>query len=102
MGGVLNGMVRRAAVAEWPVWKAVGDACERFVKKICIRKKIHQLRLEETLPLGDRRFLAVIRWEQETLLVGVTPQNITLVAPQQKDAAKREEFVWEVTRGGKG
>ena len=99
MRGALSGVLRKANGGEPPVWRTIWGTCQRFVTKVCIRKKPHQLRLEETLPLGDRRFLAVVHWERERLLVGVTPQNITLIAPQRRDAAKREEFVRELEGG---
>ena len=99
MGGALSEIARKSG--ESPVWRTIWDTWRRLVTKVGIRKKTHQLRLEETLPLGDRRFLAVVHWEQERLLVGVTPQNITLIAPQRRDAAEREEFVWELEGGGR-
>ena len=56
-----------------PLW----DAVLGFFSRVKIRRKAHALRLAETLPLGDRRMLAVVEWRGETLLLGVTSQQIT-------------------------
>jgi flagellar biogenesis protein FliO len=38
------------------------------------------LRLCESLPLGDRRFVAVVEFERERFLVGGTPSSLVLLS----------------------
>ena len=68
-------------------WKPLGHALAAVLGKIRIQKKQRTLRLQETLPLGERRFLAVVQWENEKLLVGVTPQGLSLLEPRSKKEA---------------
>lgn len=44
------------------------------------RTKPRRLRLCESLPLGERRFVAVIEFEETRFLVGSTPGSLTLLA----------------------
>ncbi len=46
-----------------------------------------QLRLCETLPLGEKRFLAVVEFKQEKLLIGGTSHSLVLLAPRVESAA---------------
>jgi flagellar biosynthetic protein FliO len=39
-----------------------------------------KLRVEETLALGDRRFVSILEAEGERFLIGLTPQGITLLS----------------------
>jgi flagellar biogenesis protein FliO len=39
-----------------------------------------RLKVEETLALGDRRFISILRAEEERFLIALTPQGITLLA----------------------
>jgi flagellar biogenesis protein FliO len=45
------------------------------------------LRLRETLPLGEHRFVAVIEFEHRRLLIGGTPSSLVLLAHLGCDAA---------------
>jgi len=40
-----------------------------------------RLRLCESLPLGERRFVAVIEFERSRFLVGGTPSSLVLLSP---------------------
>ncbi len=44
------------------------------------RRRIRHLQLCETIPLGEHRFVAVIRYEQQRFLVGGTGNAIALLA----------------------
>ena len=44
------------------------------------RNKEKKLRLCETIPLGEKRFVAVVQFEQERFLVGGTGHSIALLA----------------------
>lgn len=78
------------SVAFWkPFWSRLAAA----LGSVRVHKKRRALRLEETLPLGERRFLALVQWEHKTFLVGVTPHNISLLEPRtsrQAPASARE------------
>jgi flagellar protein FliO/FliZ len=45
------------------------------------------LRIESTVPLGDRRSLMVVTVEGRRLLLGLTPMQVTLVTELAADAA---------------
>jgi flagellar biogenesis protein FliO len=65
-------------------WKAVWERAAAFWKRVKVRRKTQALHLEETLALGERRMLAIVEWKGEKLLLGVTPQQITLLEPREK------------------
>ena len=44
------------------------------------RRSAHRLRLSETLSLGEKRFLAVVQFQQQEFLVGGTGSSIALLA----------------------
>jgi flagellar biogenesis protein FliO len=44
------------------------------------RRTPRRLRLCENLPLGERRFVAVIEFDQERFLVGGTPSSLVLLS----------------------
>jgi len=80
----------------WPAsgfFRPVLDVLARGLRQIHVRRKIHNLRLQETLPLGDKRFLAVVEWRNEKLLIGVTAHTITLLEPQTEQEVRK--FAWE-------
>ena len=77
-----------AASMRAPLWEPFWCAMKRVLQKVHIQKKRRALRIEETLALGERRFLAVVRWNNETLLLGVTQQSITLLQLQAKNEAE--------------
>jgi len=44
------------------------------------RRTPKQLRLCESLPLGERRFVAVVEFERERFLLGGTPSSLVLLS----------------------
>jgi flagellar biogenesis protein FliO len=52
-------------------------------------KKTRALTIEETAPLGERRFVAVARFEEQRFLIGGAPGSVTLLA-HLRDAEKNE------------
>jgi flagellar biogenesis protein FliO len=40
----------------------------------------HRLQMEETLSLGDRRFVSILKADDERFLIALSPQSITLLA----------------------
>ncbi|HEV2469744.1 MAG TPA: flagellar biosynthetic protein FliO [Candidatus Sulfotelmatobacter sp.] len=49
-------------------------------------KRTRRLRLCETLPLGDRRFVAVIEFEEMRYLIGGTSSSLSLLAQLETKA----------------
>lgn len=45
------------------------------------------LKVVNTLPLGERRSLMIVKFGERTLLIGATPQGLSLLAEQQEEAA---------------
>ena len=78
------------------LFRPVLDALARGLRQIHVRRKQRTLHLQETLALGEKRFLAVIEWKNERLLIGVTPHSITLLEPQTEKEARK--FAWEKER----
>jgi flagellar biogenesis protein FliO len=54
------------------------------------RRTPRRLRLCESLPLGDRRFVAVVEFEAARFLVGGTPASLVLLS-RLSDAGERAE-----------
>ncbi|MFZ0774275.1 MAG: flagellar biosynthetic protein FliO [Candidatus Sulfotelmatobacter sp.] len=54
------------------------------------RRAPRYLRLCESLPLGDRRFVAVVEFEKERFLLGGTPSSLVLLS-RLGDARTRAE-----------
>jgi flagellar biogenesis protein FliO len=85
----MDGAVGQAASRATCMGAALWNVLKGLLLRVRVQKKLRALRIEETLALGERRFLAVVRWENETLLVGVTPQAITLLEATAKKDAQR-------------
>jgi len=66
------------------------------------RRKPRRLRLCESLPLGDRRFVAVVEFGRERFLVGGTPSSLVLLSRlaeaegRAQDEAEPEESSWNL------
>jgi flagellar biogenesis protein FliO len=56
------------------------SAATRWTQTISWKRRENQMRLCETLSLGDRRFLAVVLVEQQKYLVGGAPNSVALLA----------------------
>ncbi len=69
---------------------AAANALGNGMRKIKIRRKVHALRLEETLQLGEKRFLAVVEWQNQILLLGVTPQAVSLLEKRTKESSMEQ------------
>jgi flagellar biogenesis protein FliO len=55
-----------------------------------------RLRVEETLALGDRRFVSILSVEGERFLVALTPQNLSLLARLEGEAGAFEATLAQV------
>ena len=69
------------------LWAAAGRFCtilteraNRFHKGLQRRRSVRRLRLSEILSLGEKRFVAVVQFQQQEFLVGGTGNSIALLA----------------------
>ena len=66
------------------LWAAVGrlfsTLATRVHRGLERRRSARRLRLAETLSLGEKRFLAVVQFQQQEFLVGGTGNSIALLA----------------------
>lgn len=66
----------------WELWQWILRAS---------RKSPRRLRLCESLPLGERRFVAVVEFERARFLVGGTSASLVLLARLESPASGEEE-----------
>lgn len=64
---------RRFAASPWMI------RLRTLFSKISIQRRERSLQVCETLSLGDRRFLAIVRCGEQRLLIGMAGQNICLL-----------------------
>lgn len=64
-----------APVAPWDWWRRARDRMLRLS-----RRAPRRLRLCESLPLGERRFVAVVEFEHARFLLGGTSASLVLLA----------------------
>lgn len=57
-----------------------------LAKKIHVRQTRKRLRVCETVPLGDKRFVAVIQVDDQQFLLGGSASSISLLAQLEKPA----------------
>jgi flagellar biogenesis protein FliO len=75
------------------------------------RRKPRRLRLCESLPLGERRFVAVVEFDEARFLVGGTPSSLVLLSrledggagpePESEEAAGNSAAGEKARRGGR-
>ena len=63
------------------------------------RRAPKRLRLCESLPLGERRFVAVVEFEQNRFLLGGTPSSLVLLSRLEDAGDKKESDSREQPRG---
>lgn len=61
------------------------------------RRAPRRLRLCESLPLGERRFVAVVEFDAARFLVGGTPSSLVLLSRLEDDGARAREKKKKVT-----
>jgi len=69
------------------LWAAIGRLCAALTAQFAAvhrtltqRRSARRLRVSETLSLGEKRFLAVVEFQQQEFLVGGTGNSIALLA----------------------
>lgn len=69
-----------SAIPSTPAWLSHSlEALRAFFRGLAIRRRERSLRLCESLPLGEKRLLAVVQFEGRRFLVGATSQSISLL-----------------------
>jgi len=63
------------------------------------RRAPKRLRLCESLPLGERRFVAVVEFEQNRFLLGGTPSSLVLLSRLEDAGDRKEKDSAEQPRG---
>jgi flagellar biogenesis protein FliO len=64
------------------------------LKSIRVQRRVPGLRLRETLPLGEKRMLAVVEFEEQRFLLAATSENISLLqtlGPSSPERTARPE-----------
>jgi flagellar biogenesis protein FliO len=88
---------RRSAVLGQVIrnFRGLLSVATRWGQTISLKRRENQLRLCETLSLGDRRFLAVVLVEQQKYLVGGAPNSVALLAklPSKVQMARLDDEV---------
>ncbi|MGB2592291.1 MAG: flagellar biosynthetic protein FliO [Candidatus Acidiferrum sp.] len=76
-------------------------ALHELLRSVRVRRRERSLRVCESLPLGEKRFLAVVQFEGRRFLIGATNQSISLLdrldslAPQRqkRDPSAKSSFL---------
>ena len=76
-------------------FEAIAAKLKLFGRGISVHRRQRQLRLIETLSLGDRRFLAVVMVEQEKFLVGGGVNSVSLLTRLSQPLSNRYELAPE-------
>ena len=63
----------------------------RFLLSVRIRRRERSLRICETLPLGEKRLLAVVQFEGRRFLIGATNQSICLLERLDATSTSRQK-----------
>jgi flagellar biogenesis protein FliO len=71
-------IARTTSVAPSRIWPGASALWERIVR--LGRRAPRRLRLAESLPLGERRFVAVVEFENSRFLLGGTSSSLVLLA----------------------
>lgn len=76
----MNSSQSAPASRSMPSWlHCILAALSSVFSSISIRRRERSLRICESLPLGDKRFLAVVQFEGRRFLIGATNQTISLL-----------------------
>jgi flagellar biogenesis protein FliO len=57
----------------------IAERLRQFFRSVSVRRRQRALRLCETVSLGDKRFVAVVQFERQRFLLGVTPHSVSLL-----------------------
>jgi flagellar biogenesis protein FliO len=88
--------VRRGRILGLRMMRLGTELWERVLR--LSRRTPKSLRLCESLPLGERRFVAVVEFERARFLVGGTPSSVVLLSrleDSQRDSQKQVDVADE-------
>ncbi len=74
-----------ARIARWL------EGMRTFLRSFRMCRRQRSLQICETLPLGEKRFLAVVQFEGRRFLIGATNQSIALLDRLDSQAAPRQK-----------
>jgi flagellar biogenesis protein FliO len=74
-----------------PALSGVAAFLQRMMSLASTRRRERRLRLREMLPLGEKRFVAVVEYGSEEFLLAGTPQNISLLRRLEMNRQGAEE-----------
>lgn len=60
-------------------WQGMSLRLRRWWGALSVRRTDRRLQLRETLPLGDRRFVALVEINGQELLLGCTQSSVSLL-----------------------
>jgi flagellar biogenesis protein FliO len=100
-GGSVNFMTTETLRVSAGVFQArVIELWQRVLR--LSRRRPRRLRLCESLPLGERRFVAVVEFDQARFLVGGTPSSLVLLSRLADGGATIESETEEASQAEEG
>jgi hypothetical protein len=67
------------------------DSIRTALLSVRVRRRERSLRLCETLPLGEKRFLAVVQFEGRRFLIAATNHSISLLEKLDSSASQAQK-----------
>jgi flagellar biogenesis protein FliO len=62
------------------MWSVLQETVERLRARISAVRPPRRLKVSEAVPLGDKRFVAVVQFERKRYLIGGAPNSLVLLA----------------------
>ena len=80
---------RQLSLARWPnlavaITRKIAGGIAWFLQKVKVQKARKSLRMCESLPLGDHRFVAVIQVDGERFLIGCSSSSVSMLTRLQE------------------
>ena len=99
-----EGMASSAWTVPANLWWLRARSCWARIARLG-RSNPRRLRLAETLPLGERRFVAVLEFEEFRFLLGGTASSLVLLArldagAQEKENRSSREIAFDAVKAG--
>ncbi|HTQ60217.1 MAG TPA: flagellar biosynthetic protein FliO [Candidatus Solibacter sp.] len=80
---------KSAALPSWPL--RLLEVLRNVLRSVHVHRRERSLRICETLPLGEKRFLAIVQFEGRRFLIGATNQSISLLERLDPIPAKKQK-----------
>lgn len=86
-------------------WAETARGWMQRLGRILRPRALRRLKLCESLPLGDRRFIAVVQFEQQRFLIGGGGNTLALLtqlpkADEGTQGGAEKDQAWKVVGGG--